>query len=82
MTTNKIALAIRVSARAIEATARLVYAGGRATALMPVAQFNQFEKLDKPIMQHGGEAAAYNRWHELSAEWNHCLDGVEDELVG
>lgn len=49
---------------------------------MPVAQFNQFEKLDKPIMQHGGEAAAYNRWHELSAEWNHCLDGVEDELVG
>jgi hypothetical protein len=30
---------------------------------MPVAQFNQFEKLDRPIMQAGGpEDAAYKQW--------------------
>ena len=49
---------------------------------MPVAQFNPFERLDKPIMQAGGEAAAWGRWHQLSAEWDRCLEGVEDELVG
>jgi hypothetical protein len=31
---------------------------------MPTEQFNQFEKLDKPIMQRGGEAGGYSRWHE------------------
>jgi hypothetical protein len=49
---------------------------------MPSAQFNQFEKLDRPIMERGGEAPAYSRWHQLSDEWNDCLNGVEDELLG
>ena len=46
---------------------------------MPFAQFNQFKKLDKPIMQRGGEAAAFSQWHELTGEWNRCLDRVEDD---
>jgi len=50
--------------------------------LMPVAQFNQFEKLDKPIMQAGGEADAYKLWHHLSDERNRYLDGVDAELIG
>jgi len=82
VTANKITDAAKDLARAAEGiSAWLLNSGGRASALMPVAQFNQFEKLDKPIMQRGGEAAAYRRWHELSAEFNRCLDGVADELV-
>ena len=33
-------------------------------------------------MQEGGEAALQKRWDFYSGEWNGCLDGVEDDLVG
>src|ERR1700730_9061572 len=57
VTTNKITDAIKALARVTEAiSAWLLFAGGRTNSLMPVAQFNQFEKLDKPSMQAGGEA--------------------------
>jgi hypothetical protein len=82
MTANKITDAIKALARAAQAMSLLVYAGGRSETVMPVAQYNQFEKLDRPIMQSGGENAAYVRWHELAADWDRCLDSVEDELVG
>jgi hypothetical protein len=83
VTANKITDAIRVLARTAEAISSwLLNAGGRSSAVMPVAQFNQFEKLGNPIMQRGGEAAAYQRWHELSARWNQCLNGVGDDLLG
>jgi hypothetical protein len=83
VTTNKITDAIKALARVTEAiSARLLFAGGRTNALMPVAQFNQFEKLDKPIMQAGGEAAAYKLWHQLSDERNSYLNGVDTALIG
>jgi len=82
VTFNKIGHAIKTLARATEAAGLLLYAGGRASALVPTPQFNQFDKLDRPIMQAGGGAAAWSRWHERSAEWDCCLDGVEDELIG
>ena len=83
VTANKITDAIKAFALVTEAiSAWLLFAGGRTNALMPVAQFNPFEKLDKPIMQAGGEADAYKLWHQLSNERNHYLDGVEDELIG
>ena len=85
VTTNKITGAIKALARVTEAiSAWLLYAGGRTNSLMPVAQFNQFAKLDKPIMQAGGEAEAdaYELWHRLSDERNRYLDGVGAELIG
>jgi hypothetical protein len=83
VTANKITDAIKVLAPATEAiSAWLLFAGGRTNPLMPVAQFNQFEKLDKPIMQVGGEATADTIWQQLSDEWNHYLDGVDAELIG
>jgi hypothetical protein len=83
VTANKITDAIKALARVTEAiSAWLLCAGGRSHALMPVAQFNPFEKLDKPIMQAGGEAAAYKLWHQLSDERNRYLDGVDAELMG
>ena len=57
-----------------------LFAGGRTNSLMPVAQFNQFEKLDKPIMQAGGEADAYKLWHQLSDERNRY--STWSELIG
>jgi len=83
VTTNKISDAIKALARVTEAiSAWLLFAGGRSNSLMPIAQFNPFEKLDKPIMQAGGEAAAYKLWHQLSFERNRYLDGVDTALIG
>jgi len=83
VTANKITDAIKALARVTQAiSAWLLFAGGRTNALMPVAQFNQFEKLDRPIMQVGGEAAAYELWHQLSDDRNRYLDGVDLELIG
>jgi hypothetical protein len=83
VTANKITDAIEALARVTEAvSAWLLFAGGRTNALMPVAQFNQFEKLDKPIMQVGGEAAADEIWQQLSDERNRYLDDVGAELIG
>jgi hypothetical protein len=83
VTANKITDAIKALARVTEAiSACLLFASGRTNALMPVAQFNPFEKLDKPIMQAGREADAYKLWHQLSDERNDYLDGVDVELMG
>jgi hypothetical protein len=83
VTANKITNAIKALARVTEAiSAWLLFAGGRSNALMPVAQFNQFEKLDKPIMHVDGEAAADKVWQQLSDERNRYLDGVDAELIG
>ena len=83
ITSKKIADAIKALARATEAISLFVYGGGRAGAVMPVAQYNQFEKLDKPIIRHAGdENTGKDRWRSYSAIWDRCLDGVEDELLG
>jgi hypothetical protein len=83
VTSKKIADAIMALARATEAISLFVYGGGRARALMPVVQYDQFAKLDKPIIRGVGERnTACGRWHLYSTEWDRCLDGVEDDLVG
>jgi hypothetical protein len=83
ITSKKIADAIKALARATEAISLFVYGGGRAGAVMPVAQYNQFEKLDKPIIRHAAdENTGKDRWRSYSAVWDRCLDGVEDELIG
>jgi hypothetical protein len=83
VTANKITDAIKALARVTEAiSAWLLFAGGRTNGLMPVAQFNPFERLDKPIMRAGGEADAYKLWHQLSDEQDGYLDGVDSELIG
>jgi hypothetical protein len=83
VTSDKIESAIRVLARAAEAmSAWLLNAGGRSSALMPVAQFNQFEKLGEPIVLEGGEAALQRRWEIYTHPWRHCMDELEDDLLG
>ena len=71
VTAEKIANAIRVLARTAEAiSVWLLNAGGRSSSVMPVAQFNPFEKLANPIIAPGGEADAQRRWQDLSTDWN------------
>jgi hypothetical protein len=83
VTANKITSAIKHLACVTEAiSARLLFAGGRSNGLMPVAQFNPFEKLDKPVMRANGQENAYKLWHSLSDTANRYVDGVEDELIG
>lgn len=82
ITANKITGAIKALARVTEAiSAWLLGADGRSNALMPVAQFNPFERLEKPIMQAGGAVAAYKLWHQLSDERNSYLNGVDFALI-
>jgi hypothetical protein len=82
VTATKITEAIKALARATEAiSAWLLFAGGRSNSLMPVVQFNPFEKLDNPIMRSDGEDQAYELWHQLTEERNRYLDGVEVELL-
>jgi hypothetical protein len=83
VTGNKITEAIRALARVTEAiSAWLLFAGGRSHSLMPVAQFNPFESLDRPIMGARDRDEAYKLWRQLSDERNGYLDGVEDALIG
>jgi Tripartite tricarboxylate transporter family receptor len=71
VTANKITDAIKALARVTEAiSAWLLFAGGRSNSLMPVAQFNPFEKLDNPIMRAGGE-------DKLNSEINQSLRSGE-----
>lgn len=78
---NKIADAIRALARVAEAIgAWLLFAGGRSSSLMPVAQFDQFEKLDRPVMPAGSEDELARLWRTTSAERDSWLEGVGEEL--
>jgi len=83
VTANKMTDAIKVLVRVTEAiSAYLLFAGGRSNGLMPVAQFNHFEKLDRPIMQAGAGADACRLWHQLSRERDGYLEGVDVDLIG
>ena len=83
VTANKITDAIKALARVTEAISSwLLFAGGRSNSLMPVAQFNPLDKLDRPIMKAGDETNAHHLWHQLSNERNQYLDDVETDLIG
>jgi Glycosyltransferase family 9 (heptosyltransferase) len=59
---NKITDAVKAMARVIEAiSVWLLFGGGRSSSLMPVPQFNPFEKLDCPIMPLSEESEVRRR---------------------
>jgi hypothetical protein len=83
VTNNKISDVVKSLARVTEAiSANVLYAGGRLNALMATAQYDQFEKLEIPIMSAEQKERAFELWHELSDERDSYLDGVDEDLIG
>jgi hypothetical protein len=63
----KLSILFAVTVRDLNCSLRTIVgmaaqSGGRSAALMPVAQFNPFEKLDKPVM-HVGKRSPYADQH-------------------
>ena len=82
VTADKISEATRTLVRATEAvSAYVLFAGGRLNGLVPVAQYDQFEHLNQPAVQHGHLGNAADVWDALSRERDTYAEGVEDELV-
>ena len=83
VTNDKITEVVRVLARATEAiSAYLLFSSGRLNSLMPIAQFDQFENLDRPVMRSERQEEVRVVWDRLSAERDKFAEGVADELFG
>ena len=79
---HKISDATRMLARVTEAiSAYLLFAGGRLNSLMPTAQFDVLENLDKPAMPVGGKSESYTLWERLGTERDRYFDGVDVDLT-
>jgi hypothetical protein len=82
VTANKITDAIRELARVTEAvSAEILCASGRLHSLMPTAQFDQFENLDKPALSVDRLDEAHQLWASLSDERDKYLEGVREGLL-
>jgi hypothetical protein len=82
ITNDRITAVTRVLGRVTEAiSAYLLFAGGRMNALMPVAQFDQFENLERPILPEERRESLHDFWDRLSDERDNFLDGVCDDLL-
>lgn len=81
ITMDKIMNTTRALARVAEAiSADFLYLGGRSHALIPVAQFTPFERLDASVMKLAS-TDAWKLWHQFSDEQNRYLVGVSEELI-
>jgi hypothetical protein len=82
VTNDKITAATKMLARTTEAiSAYLLFSSGRLNSLMPTAQFDQFENLDRPVMQLARQEEARATWDRLSDERDRFLEGVGQELA-
>lgn len=77
---DKITGITRVFVRTSEAVNALFLSGHGE--VMPVAQFNQFENLDKPVLGQAHEAAIDAHWDKLSHERDGFRLGALDDLLG
>jgi hypothetical protein len=83
VTNNKITAAIRDVARVTEAlSADILGISGRMNALMAVAQYDVFERLEKPVASELQRDAAAVVWDRKSDEWDAALSDVRDALCG
>ena len=79
---DSISLTIKSLARILEAiSAYLLYSGGRSGSLMPQAQFDVFEHLEKPILGRDEIKLAQIYWQNLADERDGYLREVIDQLT-
>jgi hypothetical protein len=82
ITNDRITAVTRVLGRVTEAiSAYLLFAGGRSNALMPTAQFNRFENLDRPLLQPDQLESLRDLWDQLADERDQFLEGVREDLL-
>lgn len=82
MTNNKISAAIRDVARVTEAlSGEILGSSGRRHALMPIAQFDVFERLDKPVASEWQRNGVAEVWNTKSREWDLALEDVRHALL-
>jgi hypothetical protein len=80
VTNDKITGTIRTLACVTEAvSAYILYAGGRTNSLMPTAQFDQFENLDKPATVNDEPGRVL--WSTLANERDEWVNLIRDDLV-
>ncbi|MCU1302668.1 MAG: hypothetical protein JWQ87_2952, partial [Candidatus Sulfotelmatobacter sp.] len=80
VTNDKITNAIRTIARVTEAlSAYILYAGGRANSLMPTAQFDQFEGLDRPATTN--DEPGRRLWDGLTNDRDEWVNTVREDLI-
>ncbi|MGH7015114.1 MAG: hypothetical protein ACREEL_13330 [Stellaceae bacterium] len=78
--TDKVTAIIRSCIRASEGVAYLIRAAGHGS-IVPVAQFNQLERLNAPLSVAVFVPTLRERWHLLADERDKFLDGVMETLV-
>ncbi len=82
VTNDKITAAIRDLARVTEAVScEILYMRGRTGALMPVAQYDVFERLELPIAPQSVRDAAADAWDTKSREWDDAVSDVRDTIL-
>ena len=80
-TVDKITTSIKCFVRvANAATGFILFESGRGM-LVPVPQFNQFEKLENSLMPRAGHKLLREQWDKLTEERNAYLEGTEDALI-
>jgi hypothetical protein len=78
----KIGNAIKGLARAAEAaSAYVLYSSGRMNALMATPQFDQFERLENPVLSSASGVNPLLVWDTLTREYDASLGGVEEDLI-
>ncbi len=77
----KIAAAQRHLVRAAEAVSAHLLQGPMHANIVPVAQYNQFARLERMVNSQA-VALARQRWDELTAERDRWTANVFDALVG
>ncbi|URQ75396.1 MAG: hypothetical protein NBV76_01000 [Candidatus Ochrobactrum gambitense] len=82
VTNNTISAAIREIARVAEAiSGEILYIGGRLGALMPIAQYDIFDRLERPIASTPIRKVAEEAWDAKTQEWDEAVRDVADDLL-
>lgn len=77
-TLNKISEAIKILAKATESILSwFLYSSRFKGSLMPAAQFNQFEKMNFPVLMPDLADKAVESWSQLGAERDRWLDDMD-----
>jgi hypothetical protein len=80
-TANKITACIRSFVRVAEAVTNSILLHSGRGMLVPVPQFNPFEKLDHALAQFNDRVVLDGHWDRLAKERNDYLEGIEAALV-